>query len=686
VHNKLTLKMILHAAARKTMFLNVKGLLLPPLLFSSILMAQKSAPKQVLQPDLGHRAISLLHVDGLDFKDMNRNGKLDPFEDWRLSAYVRTADLLKQMTLEEKAGLMVHGTLPTSGALGAIGSGGAGGYDLSKVTHLIADQHVNSFITRLGGSATVIAEQNNLVQKAAEETRFAIPVTISTDPRHHFQEILGASAAAVAFSQWPEPLGFAAIGDEKLTRRFGDIARQEYSAVGIREALSPQADLVTEPRWARANGTFGEDPTLARRMVKAYVEGFQGGDSGLTNESVMAIVKHWVGYGAEKDGWDGHNFYGRFAEISDAGLAQHIIPFTGAFEAHVAGVMPTYLILHGPTVAGKPMEQVGAGFSKQLLQDLLRQKYKFSGLVLSDWGITSNCNQTCHEGAAAGTRPGPADIGMPWGVENLTREERFAKTIDAGVDQIGGTEASEFIVDAVHHGRLTEGRVSEAAGRVLKQKFELGLFEQPYVDADKAGQIVGLKQFVLEGEEAQAKAIVLLENKLGKDGRPMLPIATGKRVYLVNVKPAAATAAGFTVVDDPGSADFAIVRAPAPYEGSHPGYFFGGRQHEGRLNLVEADKAYAALLRVSAVVPTIFTTTLERPLILTNVKPHATVLLGDFGVGDVPLMEVITGKVKAVGRLPFELPSSEEAVLQQKGDMPHDSVDPLYRFGFGLRY
>ncbi|MCU1321883.1 MAG: glycoside hydrolase family 3 domain protein [Acidobacteriaceae bacterium] len=653
------------------------------LLSSQVIDGQQVAAKNVQQPGLGYRSVSLLKVDGLEFKDLNRNGTLDPFEDWRLSPEARTADLLGQMTLEEQAGVMVHGTLPTGGALGAIGRGD--GYDMAKTKRLVTALHVNSFITRLSGAAQYLAEQNNAVQALAEETRLGIPATISTDPRHHFQEVLGASSAGTVFSQWPEPLGFGAIDDAALTRRFGDIARQEYAAVGIREALSPQADLVTEPRWARANGTFGEDPALAKRMVKAYVEGFQGGDAGLSRDSVMAVVKHWVGYGAEKDGWDGHNYYGRFAAISEKNLQMHIVPFIGAFEAHVAGVMPTYAILEGATVNGKPLEQVGAGFSKQLLQELLRDKYKFSGVVVSDWGITSDCNEGCKNGVPASQKAGTGNIGMPWGVEGLTKEERFAKTIGAGVDQIGGTEESGYIVDAVHHGKLTEARVREAAGRVLLQKFQMGLFEQPYADAAKASSIVGRAEFVREGEAAQAKAVVVLENKSVK-GKALLPVASGKKVFLVNVKAEAAKAAGFTVVEDVAQADFAIVRAPAPYQGEHPGYFFGGRQHEGRLNFVEADTAYAELLRVGAVVPTIFTTTLERPLILTNVKPHATVLLGDFGIGDEPLLEVITGKVKAVGKLPFELPSSIEAVQYQKSDVPHDSAAPLYRFGYGLKY
>ena len=656
------------------------------LLSSNVMVAQHSLAGARTQPVLGYRTVTVLRVDGLVFKDLNRNGKLDAFEDWRLSPQARTEDLLTQMTLEEKAGLMVHGTLPTAGALGAIGAGNSGGYDLAKTKRLVRELHVNSFVTRLAGTAESLAEQNNTVQSLAEETRLGIPVTISTDPRHHFQEVLGAGTAAVMFSQWPEPLGFAAIDDPALTRRFGDIARQEYTAVGIREALSPQADLVTEPRWARANGTFGEDAQLAKRMVKAYVEGFQGGDTGLKSNSVLAVVKHWVGYGAEKDGWDGHNFYGRFASISGKNLEQHIIPFTGAFEAHVGGVMPTYAILEGATVNGKPLEQVGAGFSKQLLQDLLRDKYKFSGVVVSDWGITSDCNDNCHNGVAAGARATPGDTGTPWGVEGLSREDRFAKSIGAGVDQIGGTEDSTYIVSAVHAGKLTEARVNEASGRVLLQKFQMGLFEQPYADVEKAASIVGRPEFVSEGEMAQARAVVLLENKSVKGGNALLPVAAGKKVFLVNVKAAAATAAGYTVVQDAAQADFAIVRAPAPYQGEHPGYFFGGRQHEGRLNFIETDKAYAELLRIGATVPTVFVTTLERPLILTNVQSHAAALLGDFGIGDKPLLDLISGKVKPDGKLPFELPSSIEAVQNQKSDVPHDSVNPLYHFGFGLKY
>ncbi|MFZ1929144.1 MAG: glycoside hydrolase family 3 N-terminal domain-containing protein [Candidatus Sulfotelmatobacter sp.] len=636
------------------------------------------------QPALGHRSVPLLTVDGLTFKDLNRNGKLDPYEDWRLPAETRTADLVQKMSLEELAGLMVHGTLPSTGPMGAIGVGEE--YDLKKVRQMIDEDHVNTFITRLNGSAESFARQNNEVQAIAESSRWGIPVTISSDPRNHFDQVLGAGTQGKAFSMWPGPLGFAALNDAELTRRFGDVVRQEYEAVGIRESLAPQADLATEPRWARINGTFGEDAEIVKRMVEAYVTGIQNGPNGLNSASVTAVVKHWAGYGAAKDGWDSHNYYGRYAEFSGNNFAQHLIPFTGAFAAHVGSVMPTYSILQNLTLDGKPVEQVGAGFNHQLLTDLLRNKYGFDGVILSDWAITNDCPATCRNGASAGTKPAVSDIGMPWGVEDLTVEQRFAKAINAGVDQIGGTERSSAIVEDVHNGSISEARVRQAASRILLQKFQLGLFEQPYVDEAQAAAVAGNKEFVKEGEAAQARAVVLLENKpAASTGRPLLP-APGKKIYLFGVAANAARAAGFTVVTDPAQADLALVRAPAPFQSEHPNYFFGSRQHEGRLAYVETDPGYAELLRVSAIVPTVFVTTLERPLILTNVRPHVTALLGDFGISDEALIALVSGKATPQGRLPFELPSSVEAVRQQKSDLPHDSQSPLYPIGFGLHY
>ena len=624
------------------------------------------------QPDLGSRTASRLNVDGLAFKDLNRSGKLDPYEDWRLSPQARAADLVSRMTLEEKAGTMMHGTLPAPGS--PFGAGAS--YDLAGAAKLIETNRVSSFITRLAGSGEAIAQENNKVQALAEKSRLGVPATISTDPRNHFQHTAGAGVASGGFSQWPESLGFAAIGDADLMRRFGEVARQEYRAAGIHVALSPQADLATEPRWSRITGTFGEDADLASRMVRAYVAGFQAGENGLNSGSVVAVVKHWVGYGAAKDGWDSHSPYGRYATFPGGNFAYHVKPFEGAFAAKAAGVMPTYSILQDLSIDGKPVEQVGAGFNKFLLNDLLRGKYGFSGVIVSDWAITNDCPATCQ----GQWKPDqPPVIGMPWGVDHLTETQRFAKALDAGVDQFGGTENSGLLVDIVKAGQASEARLDQSVARILVQKFEQGLFENPYVDPAAAGRLIGSAAFQAEGRAAQARSLVLLERRAAN-----LPLKAGTKVYLKGIDAAAAQAAGLVVVDAPEKADVAIVRTGTPHQMLHPNYLFGMMQHEGDLDFKDGDAEFEAIKATSAKVPTIVSVFLDRPAILTGVKDRAAVLIGDFGASDGALLDVLTGKAKAEGRLPFELPSSMAAVNAQASDKPYDSAAPLYRYGYRL--
>jgi beta-glucosidase len=637
------------------------------------------------QPRLGTRGLPVIEQGGLRFKDHDRNGRLEPFEDWRLTPDARARDLASRMTLEEKAGTMMHGTARTLGGFGPPRPGRGAGYDTAANRLLIDSAKVTSLITRLGGAPAFLAAQNDALQEIAERSRLAIPLTVSTDPRHHFQYVFGASVAPGGYSQWPEPLGFAAVADTALVRRFADVARREYRAVGIHMALSPQADLATEPRWSRINGTFGEDAALAGLMVRAYVEGFQGGANGVTREGVATVVKHWVGYGAAREGWDSHNYYGRLAHVDARSLAYHVRPFLAAFAARAAGVMPTYSILEGATLDGRPVERVGAGFNQQLLGDLLRRRHGFRGMILTDWAITNDCNARCRDGAPAGTRPSFADLGMPWGVESLPMRARFAKAVRAGVDQFGGTESADMLVAAVRARELTEARLDSSVVRVLAQKFALGLFEDPYVDPAEATRRVGTMESREQALAAQRRALVLLENRDG-----ILPLrargAGPLRVYLHGVAREAAARAGWAVVDDPAQADVAVVRLAAPFETPHPGWIFGAMQHEGSLEFRGDDSTYAAFERISAVVPTVATVYLDRPAILTGVRARAKAILGNFGVSDEALVDVLSGRAKPEGRLPFELPSSMAAVRAQRPDLPHDSARPLYRFGYGLRY
>lgn len=633
---------------------------------------QASSVEQVV---LEARHKQIIEADGLRFRDLDSDGKLSPFEDWRLPASARANDIVSRMTLEEKLGTLLHGSLPgNSGRFDMSDSG----YDLEAVRAAIGERHVTSFISRLTAAPGKLAEQNNAVQELGEQSRLGIPITISTDPRNHFQYVLGASEVGGGFSQWPEPLGFAALGDRDLVRDFGDIARREYRAVGLHMTLSPQADLATEPRWPRQLGTFGSDPQVTSELAAAYVEGFQGGSDGLTDGGVLAVIKHFAGYGAQPEGFDGHNYYGRFADLDDSEFANHVDAFRGALAANVGGVMPAYPILRGPRIDNQPLEPVGAGYSKLLLDSLLRKELGFGGIVLSDWAITQDCPEACRNPTADNPQT-PAAIATSWGVEDLSKAERFALGMEAGMDQFGGVDDPAPIAEAVAQGSIREDRIDASVARVMEAKFRLGLFENPYVDPEAAEQVLGNPQFAARADLAQRNAQVLL-----RDTDDLLPVKdAGKRVYLFGVDPAAAQAAGLIVVETPEQADFAIVRSEAPSEMLHPHHFFGSRYKEGRLDFRAGDPAYDALIAAKRHVPTILAIFLDRPAILTNVLDHTDAILGNFGASDEAVLDVVLGKAEANGRLPFELPASMEEVGRQRPGAPDDTNAPLFPRGAG---
>lgn len=629
------------------------------------------------QPVLGQRSVPVLTEGEWQFKDHNRNGRLDPYEDWRLSADERAQDLVGRMTLDELAATMMHGTLPAPGEPVGFGTS----YDLDAAAKLI-QRGITTMLTRNFAAAPELAKGANELQAVAEQTRLGIPLTISTDPRNQLSETAGASTAAGSFSQWPDPPGLAATGDPELVRRFGDVARREYLAVGMRVTLSPQADLATEPRWYRIIGTFGEDAELARRLVAAYVTGFQGGRSGVGPDSVVCVVKHWAGYGAQENGFDSHSAYGKTARFSSQeSFELALVPFTGAFDSGVGAVMPTYSILKGVTIDGRPLEPVGGAFNQQLL-DLLRERFAFQGVVVTDWGVTNDCVGVCIDGFPAGETPVIDErFATPWGVEDLPKVDRFARAVNAGVDQFGGTHEFEYLVQAIAEGKLTRERLEQSAARIVALKFRQGAFENPYVDEAAAGSIVGSADFQALAIDAQRRSQVLLKNDGG-----LLPLKGTTKVYLRGVAADAATRHGLQVVGTPEEADVAIVRASTPYEVLHPTYAFGVRAREGNLAFRPGGADYDAIEAISSKLPTIVTVYMDRPAILTPIHDMARALLANFGVTDGALLDVLSGKATPQGRLPFDLPSSMAEVEAQQPDLPHDTARPLYRFGFGLSY
>ena len=596
-------------------------------------------------------------IDGRRVRDLNGNGRLDPYEDPRRPVEERVEDLLAQMTLAEKAGLMFHppiGIGPEGELLeGPSPFGGEG------ATRLVVERHLNHFNIYSAPDARRLAEWQNGLQRLAETTRLGIPVTISSDPRHSFDENAVVSWSSSSFSQWPEPIGLAATRDEELVRGFGEIARQEYRAVGIHVALHPMADVATEPRWARIGGTFGEDFELVGRLTAAYIRGFQGDE--LDRTSVACMLKHFPGGGPQADGEDPHFPYGKDQVYPGGRFDDHLRPFEAAFAAGTAQVMPYY----GRPV-GTELEPVGFGFNREVITGLLRGRYGFDGVVCTDWGLVTDLPLP----------DGSLWEAKAWGVEELTTVDRLVKIIEAGCDQLGGEKLPELLVQLVEDGRISEVRIDESARRILRDKFRLGLFDDPYVDPGAAEQICGRSDFRAAGDEAQRRALVLLAN----DGT--LPLARGARIY-VDGLPAEAAAGYGSVVDQPGDADAAIVFRNAPYE-PRDGNFIESLFHAGSLEFPadELDR----LLHIAGAVPTIFVVNLDRPAILTKLVEAGSALVGSFGASPTAILDVVFGAFRPGGKLPFELPSSMDAVRRQLPDVPCDSEQPLFPFGHGLTF
>lgn len=574
-----------------------------------------------------------------------------PWLDAALPVDERVQLLLDAMSIEEKAGLLFHTMI-------AIG-------DLDEPDPTFATPSAREFLEAkrmthfnlLGAAPTgrEIAAWQNALQRLAASTGLGIPVTLSTDPRHSFSENPGASILAGPFSQWPETLGLAATRDEELVERFADIARQEYTAVGLRVALHPQVDLATEPRWARQTATFGEDAELAGALGAAYIRGFQGASFG--PGSVSTMTKHFPGGGPQKDGEDPHFPYGREQVYPGGEFELHLKPFEDALAAGARQMMPYY----GMPV-GTEYEEVGFGFNKSVITGLLRERYGFDGLVCTDWGLISD--------SEVFGQPFPA---RAWGVEHLTPRERMKKVLDAGADQFGGEANPELLLELIADGEITEERIDVSARRILREKFELGLFENPYVDEDAADEIVGRAEFRAAGEDAQRASITVLAN----DGA--LPFARGVKLYIEGIDAAVAASFG-EVVATPDEADLAVIRLQAPFE--ERATMFENFFHAG--SLAFTDEAIAHVRGIAEVVPTVVDVLADRPAILTPFAEVAAAMTVNWGASGTALLDVLSGTVPARGRLPFDLPRSMAAVEASRPDVPFDTADPLFRFGHGL--
>ena len=601
----------------------------------------------------------VLISDDFTYRDLNKNQQLDIYEDVRQPAVLRLDNLLGQMTLEEKVGQMMHPAITIKPDFALLAFHFAmGRVDIDAAE--IFDKHISHFNFYGAPTPLEIAEKLNRLQKIAATTRLGIPLTISSDPLHEAASGGIAAFSVKGFSGWPSQLGFAAARDVDLVKRFGEIASAEYRAVGLRTALHPMADLATEPRWARNFGTFGSNAQLSAEMTNAYMLGFQG--TALTDKSVMTMVKHFPGGGPQEFGLDAHLPSGKRQVYPGDNFDYHVEPFKKAIDNGLRVIMPYY---------GVPVDQtdenVAMGFNKVILTDLLRDELGFTGVVCTDWGIVAS---------------------RAWGVESLSVRERYKKSIDAGVDQYGGENDPEHIVDLVRSGELSEARIDQSVRRILLNKFELGLFEQSLVDEDAIPALIRTPQYLAAGLEAQRKSIVLLNNKMADT--VALPLAEGTKIFVDGLDADQAKRYG-TLVDSADQADVVVLYLPTIFNGNQaPGsdelmdQFLSTILPDDNLAfsaaVLDKAKVYSENARLITVVD------LNRPAILTELNQLSDGLIGTFGVYDSVLFEMIFGQFSPQGKLPFEIPSSMAAVMAQKEDLPDDSVAPTFIFGHGLSY
>lgn len=718
------------------------------------LISQQDAPTLGYSPTSG---VKIIIEDGYCFKDFSGTGKLEAYADWRLSMEERAKDLASKLTIDEIAGLMLYSPQNKLPMFDDTYNGktyeesGAKVYELSdsQIKFLTEDNLRHILVSKID-SPEAAARWNNKLQALVEGRMNGIPANNSSDPRH--SAIADAEFSAGnggKISMWSSMLGIAATFDENIAFKFGEMASKEYRALGLATALSPQADLGTDPRWYRYNSTFGADPYLVADLTRAYCDGFQTSEGSLEIsegwglDSVNAMVKHWPGGGSGEGGRDAHYGNGKFAVYPGESYELHKIPFLeGAFKLkqktkQASAVMPYYTISYNQTD-----ENVANGFNEEIIANQLRRDAQYDGVVCTDWLIT---HDEVHPDVHSG---------KPWGVEKMTEAERHYKALMAGVDQFGGNNQKTPVIEAYQMGVKEHGekwmrqRFELSAYRLLLNIFRTGLFENPYVDVSQTTKVVGCPEFMNAGYEQQVKSIVMLKNK-----DSLLPVSKNKNVYIpqyisaagpsfwrmeqpeevYDPVPESIISQNYNSVKDPDLADFAIVFIKSPrslymgYDvndlkaggngyipislqyndykaeyareqsiaGGDPFEDFTNRSYKNK-TAHTINKGDLQLLKDTrekmGSKPIVLVIAMAHPMVMAEVEPLADAILLDFDVQKQAIMDIVSGVYEPSGLLPMQMPESMRAIEEHCEDKPHDircyvdSENSKYDFAFGLNW
>ena len=492
-------------------------------------------------PDIGVTTCGVIVRDGLYFKDMDNSGELAPYKDWRLSPEERARDMVAHLRLDQQAGLVLNTLFNTpvaptrAAATGADGKlefgkiykhhdpdekpipGPLPGMTMSIDDADVLDKHITAGVYRgdMHCEAGMVALYHNagtqMLEYEACKGGVAIPYSLHTNPINiGYPDSLGIGAAVLG------------DGNADFVYEMADTDRKMMKAEGLHIMYGPQVDVATDPRWPRTNGTYGERTDVTSDITEALIKGYQNGDDGLNEGSVVLTVKHFPGDAPSENGFEPHVPIGQWRIYRTPGSMEkyHLPPFQRAFDHKASSIMPDYSRIAADgravpqTYRGEvtSTEAVPSAYSKELLTDLARNKMGFDGYINSDSGITSV---------------------QIYGVEDLTVPQRYAKAISAGTDVIGGNTDPENIIKAVEDGLLPKADLDRASYNRLLSLFRTKRVDNPYLDPDQADQA---RQDNFDGAkkkayEANQKAVVLVKNH-----DHILPLAKEKKVCIVTLK------------------------------------------------------------------------------------------------------------------------------------------------------
>ena len=560
-------------------------------------------------------------IDGC--RDLNKNGKIDPYQNWRLPVEQRVEDLLARMTLQEKIGQTAYPSLKIAkdkaAALGVEDRG------VRTTVQYEVNQSAGFLMVRPFPSTKACAESMNQVQQWAEETRLGIPLIMGIDPHTHIYKgtrIVGGDRS----------LALSATDNLETVRKVYDVWREEMRASGIHLLLGPQTDLTTDPRGIRNPDTPGEDAEWAYQMNQAITRGFQGDELG--KDSALLCPKHFPGIGSTGGGHDGHQTFmghpkppegvnpGTPLKSTAETVKWHFMPFKGAIDAGTWAVMSPYYVF--PEFIEKKRDRI-----RIVLEEWLRGELGFKGVICADWGAVTPY----------------ADI--QGGCSTGRVKEEFDRWLK--------------------NKQTDEERINGSVRRILTGKFQLGLFDNPYVDPDRAEQIVDSDEHRAIAKEAAHQCQVVLKN----EGN-LIPLPKGKKVLWADEYPPAQAG------ELARTHDIAVVNVRG-YNG------VGHRRYDGQdLIMFVEDECTARLKAIHETgTPIVAIYQLRgNPFPIPWVAEHADAILVSYGAhwhgakGDRETRGgwpgILSGEYEPKGVLRVQIPRSMEQVKAQREDLPFD--------------